>query len=192
MYESIVTNALRDILAASDRPLSVIEIGTAYGEHLYQLRGCENLEQMVSIDPMYDWVPDLKPDDKFDPSSVNQAKVDGWKRLCGELPISLIIAKSEDAANGEMLTRSDFDVLLIDGCHHPAKAVEDDYWNFTRYLKQSHIVIFDDINHGDPRIAADAVEEKLIQNGSSVSREDVCGGRVRILHVNPQPLIPKT
>lgn len=191
MYESLVTGALVEILSGSDRPLSVIEIGTAYGEHLHQLRGCTNLKEMVSIDPMCNWVPDLGPDDKFNPDMIDHAKVDGWKRLRGELPISLLIAKSDDAALGNMLPHSDFDILLIDGCHHPAKAVEDDYWNFVTYLKQDHIVLFDDINHSDPQIAAESVEKKLVDEGSSVIREDVCGGRVRILRVSLQHLSPK-
>ena len=183
MYESLVTHVLRRILDDSDRPLRVIEIGTAYGDHLNQLRGCKNLLELVSIDPMYDWVPDLSLDEEFDEGRVDVAKVDAWIRNAKGLPATLIVTKSHDAAVGNKLPHSNFDVLLIDGCHHPAEAVEADYWDFVPYLADDHVVIFDEVNHSDPVIAAEAVEGKL---SGCVSREDCEGGRVRILRISPR------
>jgi hypothetical protein len=183
MYESNVTKVLRGMLDAADRPLSVIEIGTAYGDHLYQLRGCGNLKEMVSIDPMYDWVPDLRPDDQFVLERVDAVKVERWNENRGDLPASLLISKSCEAAG--RLPHSNFDVLVIDGCHHPASAVESDYWDFVPYLVPDHIAIFDDINHSDPCIAADAVEKRLLADGHSVTREeDVYRGMVRVLRIS--------
>jgi hypothetical protein len=184
MYESSVTRVLREVLDASDRPLRVIEIGTAYGEHLYQLRGCVNLEELVSIDPMYDWVPDLRPEDSFDQTLVDNAKVSSWHRNAEGMPASLIVGKSHDVAVGNRLPHSDFDVLLIDGCHHPPSAVEADYWDFASYLRQDHVVIFDDVNGSDPGIASDTIESQLLEKGATVSREDREGGRVRIFRVS--------
>lgn len=190
MYESLVTGVLRGILDRSDRPLKVIEIGTAYGNHLPQLRGCKNLTEMVSIDPMYDWVPDLKPDETFDPSLVNDVKVQSWEENAVGLPIRLVTMKSHDAAVGIEIISGLYDVLLIDGCHHPIAAVEADYWDFLPHLTAEHTVIFDDINHGDPGIASERVESDLTERGFSVSREDVEGGRIRILRVSPPAEIP--
>jgi hypothetical protein len=183
MYESNVTKVLRGILDAADRPLSVIEIGTAYGDHLYQLRGCENLKEMVSIDPMYDWVPDLGPNDQFVLDKVDKTKVDRWNDNRGSLPVSLVISKSCDAAGS--LSHSNFDVLVIDGCHHPAAAVESDYWGFATHLMQDHIVIFDDINHSDPCTAANAIEKRLTEDGHTVTvDEEMFRGMVRVLRIS--------
>lgn len=185
-----MTKVLRSILDASDRPLSVIEIGTAWGEHLHHLEGCNNLKEMVSIDPMYNWVPDVPPDEVFDPLKVDQSKVDKWTVAKGDLPISLIISKSSDAAG--TLPHSSFDVLVIDGCHHPASAVESDYWDFASHLVTNHIVLFDDINHGDPCAAADAIEKKLTLEGHTVIREEeVYRGKVRTLRISLQHQTPK-
>lgn len=189
MYESLVTRVLRGVLDASPKPLRVIEIGTAYGEHLYQLRGCTNLAEMVSIDTMYDWVPDVGPDEAFDPGRVDKAKVDRWNENNVGISASLIISKSHDAASGSLLSGT-FDVIVIDGCHHPTSAVESDYWDFVRYMAEDHIVIFDDINQGDPGVASSKIIEDLKQQGMAVSHEDVEGDRVRMVRVSLQPPTP--
>lgn len=183
MYESNVTKALRAILDASDRPLRVIEIGTSYGLQFRHLDGCDNLAEMVSIDPMYDWVPDLRPDDAFDESKVDCKKLYSWREHTAGMPVSLVVSKSADAAKSGAGLSGKFDVLLIDGCHHPADAVEADYWDFVPFLSDSHVVLFDDIDHGDPQIAADRVEQRLRDNGKTVCRDEFAGGKVRILKI---------
>lgn len=180
MLESNVTRVLRKILDEADHPLRVIEIGTAYGDHLHHLQGCGNLKELVSIDPMYDWVPDLRPEDKFDRGMVSTAKVDSWWKNSEGLQAWLLICKSCDGPSSGRLVGT-FDVLVIDGCHHPAAAVEADYWDYVHLLSPDHTVIFDDINHGDPGIAANAIEAKL----QNVSREEFEGGKIRVLRVSP-------
>lgn len=181
---SNVTGVLRGILDQSTKPLRVIEIGTSYGNQLPLLEGCVNLLEMVSIDPMYDWVPDLKPGDSFDPKKVDQRKLDTWHENKGKLPVQLIISKSHDAALENKLPHSQFDVLLIDGCHHPAQAVADDYWDFISYLMPEHVVIFDDIDHGDPDVASRSVINDLQAMKIDVKSEDHCGGKVRVLRIS--------
>jgi hypothetical protein len=185
LYESLVTKVLRELLEESSHPLRVIEIGTAYGEQLQQLRGCENLKELVSIDPMYDWVPDVKPEDQFDRDRVDAKKVSDWWKNSEGLQAWLLISKSHDAPSSGRLVGK-FDVLVIDGCHHPADAVEADYWDFVPYLAHDHVAIFDDINHIDPEIASKNVVDKLIESGMEVQVQDAEGGRVRILRVSRQ------
>lgn len=183
------------MLDASDRPLKVIEIGASYGGQYQLLKGCKNLKSLVSIDPMYDWVPDVRPEEPFDAKRVDQAKLDSWERhvTAADINAHLLISKSHDAAadvseDGPlaytgMIFFEDADILIVDGCHHPVQPVKDDYYDFEPFMADEHIVIFDDIDHGDPQVAASEVEKELREAGNQVDRVEHYGGKVWALRV---------
>lgn len=174
---------------AEDHKFSVIEIGTAFGDDLGDLFH-PNLSKLVSIDPMYDWVPDVKPEESFNPELVDVGKVDKWrvnaKRHLADIELHLLIGKSRDVAsnddNFELLYGCD--ILIIDGCHHPFQAVEDDYWLFKKFMAPLHVVLFDDINHGDPGVAFENVCAALEASGELQEKLDVGGyiGGISVKH----------
>lgn len=184
---SNVLTALSGILASSENKLSVIEIGTGWGSDLHEINS-SNLFRLVSIDPMYSWVPDVKPDEVFDSALIDGNKIKEWEKnsslLCNT-ECHLIVAKSWDAAtnpdNFSILFGAN--VLIIDGCHHPSSAVEADYWAFRPFMTDRHTVLFDDINHGDPGIAFEEVKKKLESNGELLDSSDEGGylGRIEVL-----------
>ena len=184
---SNVLQAARRIIDRWPIPASMVEIGTADGRDLGDL--CTPmLGSLRSIDPMYDWVPDVPPDEPFDPARVSDAKVALWHKNARELlhPDTyrwLIIGKSSDVArDGHPELEGEFDILVIDGCHHPASAVEADYWDFRRWLAPHHAVLFDDINHHSPGMAFKAVIERLEAEGGGHRWSDE-GGYVGIVEV---------
>lgn len=183
---SNVLLAAAAILSGSDRPLRVIEIGTGWGTDLHELRS-PNLARLVSVDPMYGWVPDVQPEEPFDHAKVDREKVASWDSNSAALfgtECHLLIAKSWDAAAEPRFfpTLSGTDILIVDGCHHPASAVEADYWSYRPHLADSHTVLFDDLNHGDPGIAFASIKEKLEAAGELVGSSDE-GGYVGRLDV---------
>lgn len=163
------------IIEESAKKINVVEIGTGYGTDLIEIYS-KNLQKLSCIDPMYDWVPDVKPDEKFDQAKVDSKKVESWNKNSKELikkgvKCNLIIGKSADIAVDEAKSKTLFNtnLLIIDGCHHPISAVEDDYWLYRKFMSKEHVVLFDDINHGDPGIAFENVKNKLEASGELVS-----------------------
>lgn len=157
-----VARCIADFLKIKSR---VIEIGTAYGTHLCCLDS-EFVECVTCIDPMYNWVPDLNEDCKFDETLIDQEKVSSWQSYADKFincRPTLLIAKSADAAVDirceHLLANSN--ILVIDGCHHPVSAVELDFNLFEKFMCDDYFVIWDDLSHGDPGAAFNNTVEKL-------------------------------
>lgn len=137
--------------------LKVIEIGTSYGNQLPKfLPYCS---QLIAVDPMYNWVPNVQPVEGFEPERVDQAKIDSWRKNAepwkekAELIIgsSYLVHKDPEAR----VKLAGANILIIDGCHHPADSVAMDYENFRQFMAGPHYVIWDDMNLSDVRAAAD-------------------------------------
>jgi predicted O-methyltransferase YrrM len=156
-------------------PLRIIEIGTSYG---YQLGRYSGADRLVCIDTMYDWVPDVRDDEGFDPSRVDQRKLDTWRQNLDEAGLSdrteLVIANSYEAFDDQGVTKmlEGSDVLVIDGCHAPMELVLKDYQNYKKFMNNPHYVVWDDVNKGPVREAADSAERELREQGADVELRD--------------------
>ena len=163
---------------------SVIELGTAYGEHLSMLEYCDFIRRWTSVDVMYDWVPDVRPDEPFDPSRVDLKKVLRWLECSRSMRFEhhLLVGKTHDMAcdtNAPLLLGSE--ILIVDGCHNPPEAVTADYWDYQAFLTAEHFAVFDDIGIHGPRMAIDEVEGQLRDRRYTVDRRDF--ESVGVLHV---------
>ena len=177
------------------RKACVIELGTAYGEHLEMLEHCDLIQRWTSVDVMYDWVPDVRPDEPFDPAKVDLRKVLRWLECSRAMRFEhhLLVGRTHDVAcdvNSPVLLGSD--ILIVDACHHPVEAVTADYWDYRGFLTDEHFAVFDDINVHAPRVAVEQVEGQLRDRGYTVDRRDF-SGRVAVLHVvSPAGIEPAT
>lgn len=150
-----IANAMIDIADASEEPMSVLEIGTAYGNQLPFY--CEHYKRVVCVDPMYSWVPDLKPGSEFEPARIDPRKVHNWTKNAGDA-CELVIGSSfevHDDPDWLHVFMPGFDVIIVDGCHHPKEAISGDYLNFLPYMEFPHYVIFDDVQWRDVRLGAE-------------------------------------
>lgn len=179
----------RALIDAIGRSVRVVEIGTSYGDNLPSNMSSAFISHFTAIDPMYDWVPDLPPTEKFDSSLVDAEKLRRWhenaKKLYSSTIVNLIIGSSYyvclDATRyGSMLELTD--VLIVDGCHHPTEAVESDYRNMEWALADEHFVLFDDLSHNDPQIAFNNIVADLTSRQDYVV-ETIIIADVGILHV---------
>lgn len=172
---------------------SVIELGTAYGSHLSMLSQADYcIDRWTSVDVMYDWVPDVRPDEAFDPTRVDLGKVLAWLQNSRVIRFEhhLLVGRTHDMASDEnapILLGSN--ILIVDACHHPPPAVVADYWDYHGFLTPEHFAVFDDIDHGDPKVAMGEVEGQLRDLGYTVERRDLV--TVGVLHVvSPAGLEP--
>ena len=159
-------------IAKTNHDMNVIEIGTGYGEQLlYFVPLCSHV---VCIDPMYDWVPDIVEDQGFDENRVCEKKLASWNTACKDFidKITLIVGNSflNEVINDERHTK--YDLIIIDGCHHPVDAVCKDYWNYQKYMNYPHYVLFDDINQADPGAAFGKVQDELRKKFNIVQVEN--------------------
>jgi len=136
-------------------PRKVIEIGTSYGKQLMTFVPKSSIT--YCIDPMYNWVPDISDAMVFDPKLVDQEKVGTWRKHAepAKDKVELIFANSfhvvSEGVYNEKLKGAE--ILIIDGCHHPADLVYKDYENFMPLLASTHYVLWDDANLGDVGVA---------------------------------------
>lgn len=148
-------------------PRKVIEIGTSYGPQLKFFAPKSTIT--VCVDPMYNWVPDVKDDADADPNLIDQNKVFTWKENTKDFAdkVELVIANSYFVhQKPEYEERfKDTDILIVDGCHHPSDLVLKDYTNFRRFLKDEHFVIFDDVHEGDVAKARDDAVKEMVGLG---------------------------
>lgn len=164
----------------------MIEIGTAYGLQLKYYAGF--CKRVISVDCMYNWVPDIDQDSKFDESLVDSDKVSSWKSEVNDNGLDeiceLVVGSSyEVCEDNETITNSDFDVLIVDGCHHPAQAVAADYRNFRKFMKSEHIVVFDDMQISDCKAGAETIVQELKTSGEYVSSQTGKIGSLTVLVV---------
>jgi len=156
--------------------LKVIELGTGYGAQLPFFAG--KCKHVVTIDAGYDWVPDLKPEESHDEKKLDQRKLDFINSSIDEAnakdKVQLIIGSTYVVH--ENLDLSEYDVLVIDACHHPGTAVKKDYDCYKRFLAKEHILIFDDINQHDPRAGMNFTVEELKKNNIDFELKEFKGG----------------
>lgn len=148
--------------------LKLLELGTGYGGQLKFLLPV--FLTVTSIDVMYDWVPDLKPDQPFDLALVDRKKIDIWEAgvATWREKIKLIVESTFTAhmTQANLLSSSGpFDVLIVDACHHPASSVEADFWNYVPFMADEFFVVFDDVHETDSATARDDVIKKLTSSG---------------------------
>jgi hypothetical protein len=176
--------AAKLIASKLDKRIKVIEIGTAYGTNLGSLY-CPNIEFLTSIDPMYNWVPDVNEEMSFDETLIDKEKIAAWEiNAAAFLPqthCNLIVLKSSDAARREDYEKylNGATILVIDGCHHPTSAVEADFWDYEKFMTDDYFIVMDDLNHGHPQEAFDLIISKL---GASVIEQSKLAN-VGILHI---------
>lgn len=140
-------------------PLRVIEIGTSYG---YQLPSFVPIsEETVCIDPMYDWVPDVRVADGFDPERTDQKKLSTWEENVSPFREKVRLVLGNSHMVHEQLSVGPMDVLIVDGCHSPSDQVADDYLNYRKFMRPEHIVIWDDMDIPDVRDAVKIVKDRL-------------------------------
>lgn len=158
---------LCDWLLETIGPRKVIEIGTSYGSQLRFF--APKSERTVCVDPMYNWVPDVKDDADADPALIDQEKVNTWKKNTSEFAdkVNLVIANSYFVCNKPEYDQLFYgaDILIVDGCHHPSDLVLKDYTNFRKFLKDEHFVIFDDVNENDVAVARNKAIEEMAALG---------------------------
>lgn len=147
-------------------PCKVIEIGTSYGRQLPTFKDLAS--EVVCVDPMYDWVPNVTSDAKFDPGRVDQKKIDSWNSYASG-SAKLVIGSSYQVHEEPWAstTFGDTKILIIDGCHQPADDVMKDYLNFRKFLEPEHYVIWDDMDIEDVQQAVKSIREKLSNEGVS-------------------------
>lgn len=167
-------------------PLKVIEIGTSYGQNLKEFVPFTSAS--LHVDPMYEWVPDLGEDVKFDHKLVDDKKLDEWYKNMDECQVSLdhllCIGSSFEIHEKDWFIEraSGSDILIIDGCHHPLQAVKNDYLNFRKFMNNPHYVVWDDMQEGDCVGAADQIRDQLISEGYSVAERTINNVRVQYIH----------
>lgn len=167
---SMPARIVRYLAGGLEQPPMVIEIGTGYGDQLqYFAPLCQ---RVFSIDVMYDWVPDIKPSESFDPTRVDAVKMSTWHSASAAFSSKVVLITgssyevcSDPAQIGQF---SGSNIIIVDGCHHPSEAVQLDYWNFFDYLAVEHYAVFDDMQENDCSSACNAVVEKLKLDGHSV------------------------
>lgn len=163
------------------KTLRLLELGTGYGLQLKHV--VPHYEYTTCIDAMYDWVPDIKPDEGFDKAKINDAKLKSWNDATSHFSdrVGLILGNTYNvfrdtpdvvAANGP------YDVIIVDGCHHPVDAVEADFWNYLQFMNKNFFVVFDDINEHDPRVASNNVFSKLKEDGYDVKTRESAVGHI--------------
>jgi hypothetical protein len=167
----------------------LLEIGTGYGLQIPHVMG--HFDHTLCIDVMYDWVPDILPDSPFDPSLVDQKKMDSWRNACRGLEdrVTLVLGNTYHVCRDtpELISEhGPYDVMIVDGCHHPASAVELDFWNHVPFMADSFFAVFDDVNEYAPAHARDNVEKKLRET-REVRRRDWQKGHIgaTLLYVGP-------
>lgn len=156
-------SAVAKALAAANpgRRLKAIEIGTAYGAQLIEYAG---FDRLLCVDPMYDWVPDVRPDERYDTSKTDERKLAQWLENASKVKNAILfVGLSQETCHDEGFCElaKGADVLVIDGCHHPWRAVADDYWSYAGLLADEHYVVFDDVHDEDPRLAFENVARDL-------------------------------
>lgn len=172
-HNSGPSRIVRHIARHSDRPPRVIEVGTAYGDHLpFYAPLCE---LVVAIDPMYDWVPDLPPSERFDPSKVDERKVAAWNANTAAFSdhVKLVIGSSYEVHEGFVNDGRPFDVVIVDGCHSSDVGVADDYLNFRAHMAIDHFVVFDNMEVGACSRGVDIVLRRLVELGSPHTRYNI-------------------
>jgi len=165
--------AVRYLCQKADVGLSVLEIGTAYGKQLNSFTPlCKNV---VSIDCMYDWVPDIKPDEQFDHKLVDQGKVDQWKKYASG-NCELVIGSSYEVYKQEEykeILESKFDVIIIDGCHSPKEAVASDYYNYCMFMNNPHYIIADDMQQSTCKEGAEMIKQRILDTGLNYADSEI-------------------
>ena len=161
----------------------VIEIGTGYGDQLPHFgAGCSKL---ICVDAMYNWVPDLTLAEGHDTNKFDQKKFDNWTSHVEPFKdtAQLVIGNSFLVHSEEQYQElfKDTNVLIVDGCHHPAQAVADDYLNFRKFLTNPHYVLFDDMGFSDCRQGSDMCKKILASEGYSVSSVDITNSPYNIV-----------
>lgn len=145
-------------------PRKVLEIGTSYGRQLGSYSAASSL---ICVDPMYDWVPDVREEEGFDPSKVDQEKVETWwanAHSAGVIDRAELVVESSYRVHSDPRYSDlfhDTELLIIDGCHHPAELVFKDFSNFRRFLTDPCYVVWDDYDMPDVRQAVDLARSSL-------------------------------
>jgi hypothetical protein len=156
---SAVVRALAD--ANPSRKLKAIEIGTGYG---YQLTAYGALGRVLCVDPMYDWVPDVGHDERYDASKTDERKLADWLQNASTHKNAILFVGTSQEVRLDPTFRemaAGADVIIIDGCHHPWRAVAEDYWWHEELMADEHYVVFDDVHDADPKLAFDNVAREL-------------------------------
>lgn len=156
--------------------LKLLELGTGYGSQMPFV--LPTIASVTSIDAMYDWVPDLKEDDKFETRLIDQKKIDTWQANVApwkEKTVLLIGSTHEIHSTMEktLFGLGPFDILIVDACHHPVSAVEADFWNYRKFMAPECFIIFDDMQSDDPRTARDNVALKLSTDNCLLHQRDI-------------------
>ena len=150
-YSSCPAKIVRTIATKFPQEIRVLEIGTAYGKQLPSF--APFCERVVCVDAMYDWVPAIGRTTPHDPKKVDKAKIDEWNRNVEPFreKTRLFVGNSFDMHRDLELrsAASGSNVIVVDGCHHPAEAVRDDYLNFFPLMALPHYAVFDDMQFGD-------------------------------------------
>lgn len=163
-------------------PLSVIEIGTGYGNQLQIF--ADLTSKLTCIDAMYDWVPDIVPSHVHSKDSVDKKKLTTWRSHAKPFKnkIQLLIGSSYDEMIYGDQRLAGTELLIIDGCHHPEDAVLQDYLNFRKQLTSPHYVIWDDHNDGDVQRAVEKAKGLLTKEGFSFETKQF--GKTLIMFVS--------
>ena len=139
-------SAVATLILKEVGPKKIIEIGTGYGEHFNLL--LPHVSSYVGVDAMYELVPDVYDVDGHDATKVNKKKLESfWKNAeTFKDKVRLVVGNSFYVAHDPRYKKifSDAELIIIDGCHHPAELVSMDYENFKKYLTTPHFIVWDD------------------------------------------------
>lgn len=129
----------------------VLEIGCAEGEGVLRYAGF--CDRVVCIDPMVSGRPDLEDYEEKDYSSDSGklAKFSGNTDHNGfnvrlvrksSLSPSTLTDVRKELMYGDV--ERSIDILVIDGCHHPERAVMTDFTIYSQFVSDGGFIIFDD------------------------------------------------
>mgnify|MGYP001586688225 FL=1 len=152
---------IADFYKKNGRCPIVVEIGCADGQGTMRYAGF--CEKVFCIDPMVSDRPDIFST-KLEKCSVDQKKLDDFRRRNAEFPIELLIGCSLwpemiESLRGK-LGSDKIDILVIDGCHHPFEAVWGDFAAYYPLVAKGGYVVFDDLYEDCIIQAYDQAKEK--------------------------------
>lgn len=130
----------------NDLPV-VLEIGCADGQGVARYGGF--CSKVVCVDPMVFGRPDIvSHNSEDDIGGFDQNKLDRFKDNVSHLStsIELVIGCSQwNDVKKSVEEHAPYDIIVIDGCHHPFDAVWSDFTSYYPFLAKGGFMIFDDL-----------------------------------------------
>ena len=159
----MVLQCIVDFQRRTKRLPTVLEVGCAEGQGVQRYAGFCDL--VVAIDAMQMGRPDIDGvlSEKI---TVDHQKIEDFKMRNKDFNVALIIGLSQDpwtVKNVQELSPEGYDIVLLDGCHHPYEAVLADYRVYAPLVRSGGYLIFDDTYEDDiSRVVDIALQEGYV------------------------------